>query len=77
MPEKLEEPFNTTLTFYRTYYIDIDHISMQEFSWEFMYSSLFSKQIELIPGEKLILVFPPDTPSVHGFDIEDTLILRP
>jgi hypothetical protein len=31
----------------------------------------------LEPGKELRLVFPPDEPSVEGFDIEDTLIIVP
>ena len=41
------------------------------------YTSKNTKDVVLEPGKELRLVFPPDTPSVDGFDIEDTLIIVP
>lgn len=41
------------------------------------YSSENAQEVVLEPGKELRLVFPPDKPSVEGFDIEDTLIILP
>ncbi len=48
-----------------------------EFSADVVYASKYTKDIEIVLGKMLKLVFPPDTPSVRGFDIEDTLIIVP
>lgn len=77
LPENISEPFRTKLTFRRTYNIDTLHYPQKEFVADVIYRSEFTKEIELVPGKTLMLVFPPDSPSVRGFNIEDTLYIRP
>lgn len=77
LPEKILAPFNTVLTFERTYWIDTAYYSEKNFKPDFMYSSSYNKNVELVPGKILKLIFPPDTPSVHGFNIIDTVIISP
>jgi hypothetical protein len=77
LPERIDRPVRTELSFHRTYLIDTAFIDMSSFSGDLTYSSVYRKEIELTPDQELILVFPPDTPSVYGFDFEDTLIIKP
>jgi hypothetical protein len=70
-------PLSGQLSFERTYTIDTLHHEGDEFSADVVYASKYTKDIEIVLGKMLKLVFPPDTPSVRGFDIEDTLIIVP
>ncbi len=71
------EPVKGRLSFDRKYIIDTLHYRHASFSPDVVYESGFKKDIEIVPGKMLKLIFPPDTPSVRGFDIEDTLIIVP
>jgi len=66
-----------SVTFTRTYSIDTVHFALTEFSEDVLYTSTNIQQLKFAPGQILKLVFPPDTPSVRGFDFEDTLIITP
>ena len=70
-------PLRGQLSFRRTYSIDTLYQSNSPFSADVIYSSQYKKDIDLVPGKMLKLIFPPDVPSVRGFDIEDTLIVVP
>ena len=72
-----KEPIKGELSFKRTYAIDTLHHGSDEFLPDVVYTSKYTKDIAIVPGKMLKLVFPPDTPSVRGFDIEDTLIIVP
>jgi len=76
-PQNLKQPLQTELQFIRKYKIDTSFVSNQEFTADITYESKYKRQVELIPGKTLLLVFPADTPSVRGFDREDTLIIKP
>ena len=71
------EPLRGQLSFSRTYSIDTLYYSPSSFTADVVYSSKYSRDIDLVPGKMLKLIFPPDTPSVRGFNIEDTLIIVP
>ena len=72
-----KEPLRGQLSFVRTYTIDTLHYAHAAFSADVVYTSHYTKDIEIVPGKMLKLIFPSDTPSVRGFDIEDTLIIVP
>jgi hypothetical protein len=73
----VKEPLRGQLSFIRRYTIDTLHYARASFSPDVVYTSQYTKDIEIAPGKMLKLIFPPDTPSVRGFDIEDTLIIVP
>ncbi len=72
-----KEPLRGQLSFVRTYTIDTLHYPHASFSPDVVYTSKYTKEVKIVLGKMLKLVFPPDTPSVRGFDIEDTLIIVP
>jgi len=76
-PDQLTAPFATELLFKRIYKIDTSFVSDREFKADITYHSEYKKQVKLVPGKTLMLVFPADTPSVRGYDREDTLMLKP
>lgn len=41
------------------------------------FTSTISKTVVVNPGEKLKLIFPPESPPVQGIEIEDTLTIDP
>ena len=67
----------TTLNFIRRYSIDTLHYSRSVANPQIRYESTYTKEITLVPGRILKIIIPSDTPSVHGFTIEDTLIINP
>ncbi|MBN1211137.1 MAG: hypothetical protein JXA92_01040 [candidate division Zixibacteria bacterium] len=74
--KNITRPMECEITFHRMYMIDtLGNPEDNEF--DIGYFSSFVKEIELRPGKELKLIFPPDTPSIRGFDIEDTLIIKP
>jgi hypothetical protein len=75
--ERGREPLRGQLSFSRTYSIDTLYHPHSSFAADVVYSSKYSRDIDLVPGKMLKLIFPPDTPSVRGFNIEDTLIIVP
>lgn len=66
----------TRLIYSRKYIIDTMCVEFESFGPDVTYNSSYEKDVVLDPGGVIQLVFPPDTPSVRGFDIEDTLIVR-
>ncbi len=74
LPERIDGPVRTTLNIVRQYAVSSRGASSSQ---QGAYSSTYSKQIELRPGKLTELVIPPDTPSVAGFDILDTLRILP
>lgn len=66
-----------TLNFIRRYAIDTLHYSRTVVTPQIRYESTYTKEITLVPGRILKIIIPSDTPSVHGFTIEDTLIINP
>ncbi|MFQ6009023.1 MAG: hypothetical protein ACE5K8_08750 [Candidatus Zixiibacteriota bacterium] len=72
-----KEPLKGQLFYRRKYTIDTLHHALGTFSPDVVYTSKYTKDIGIVPGKMLKLIFPPDTPSVRGFDIEDTLIIVP
>ncbi len=73
----LESSTNRKLTFNRTYYIDTNSTIGDEFDTNLVFTSQYSKNVNLRRGKMIQLIFPPDSPAVHNFDIEDTLIIIP
>jgi hypothetical protein len=71
------QPVKGRLAFSRTYAIDTLNYPHASFAPDVTYMSEYTKDVDIIPGKMLKLIFPPDTPSVRGFDIEDTLIIVP
>lgn len=65
------------LDFQRQYAVNVTNKGGSPVLERMAYQSQYTKAITLVAGQKLTLVFPPDTPSVHGFNIEDTLIIAP
>jgi hypothetical protein len=61
----------------RTYTIDTLHYRLEETTPDVTYRSTYTRRLQLEPGAEYRIVIPPDTPSVRGFDIEDTLIVVP
>jgi len=72
----ITEPTRCAVEFQRTYSIDSDCIDQADFSPDHRYNSAQSRSVVISPDAILKLVFRPDTPSVLGFDIEDTLIIN-
>ena len=71
------QPDRGRLSFSRRYVIDTLNYPHASFSPDVTYVSEYKKDVDIIPGKMLKLIFPPDTPSVRGFNIEDTLIIVP
>jgi hypothetical protein len=61
----------------RTYRIDTLHYSLEDIKADLTFTSTYKRRLAMEPGVELRIIVPPDTPSVHGFDIEDTLIVVP
>lgn len=73
----LKQPTKCQVTFERNYQITPDQTSGASNQTTVNYSSMNMQDVILEPGKELRLVFPPDHPSIEGFDIEDTLIIIP
>jgi hypothetical protein len=73
---KITRPTDCRITFQRMYMIDTLK-DVTDNRYDMGYFSSFEKEIALSPGKELKIIFPPDTPSVRGFDIEDTLMIKP
>ncbi len=73
----LKERTECKITFQRSYRIRSRGGSGGEGETSVNYTSKNVKDIVLEPGKELRLVFPPDTPAVEGYAIEDTLIILP
>ena len=73
----IDSSITTTLNFIRRYAIDTLHYSRSVANPQIRYESTYTKEITLVPGRILKIIIPSDTPSVHGFTIEDTLIINP
>jgi len=73
----IDSSTTTTLNFIRRYAIDTLHYRRNEVNLHIRYESTYTKEITLVPGRILKIIIPPDTPSVRGFTIEDTLIINP
>jgi hypothetical protein len=73
----LKERTECKITFQRAYQIRSRGGSGGEGESSVNYTSRNVKDIVLEPGKELRLVFPPDTPAVEGYAIEDTLIILP
>jgi hypothetical protein len=76
-PDSSRYPMQTTVRIERYYVIDTLYVPGREFVSDVAYSSRHSKQVTLEPGRSLEIVIPPDTPSVRGFDVVDSLVIRP
>lgn len=70
-------PISGLLHFNRSYKVHTQSCEGHAFSANASYTSGYEKQVTFRPGETLKLVFPPDSPSVRGFAIEDTLVILP
>ena len=75
--DEAEYPLQCVVTFKRTYLIDATLFPGNKFEAKQAYVSNYSKSVTLQPGKISELIFPPDSPSVEGFDITDTLIISP
>ncbi len=73
----IDSATTVTLNFIRRYAIDTLHYSRTVVTPQIRYESTYTKEITLVPGRILKIIIPSDTPSVHGFTIEDTLIINP
>ncbi len=73
----LKERTECRITFQRAYQIRSRGGSGGEGESSVNYTSKNVKDVVLEPGKELRLVFPPDTPAVEGYAIEDTLIILP
>lgn len=65
------------LDFVREYRIDTLLYPQTEFTEDVVYTSSYVRYLRLKPGDMYRVIIPPDTPSVRGFNIEDTLIIVP
>ncbi|MCM2271835.1 MAG: hypothetical protein NDJ18_04680 [candidate division Zixibacteria bacterium] len=75
--ENAQYPLRTTLTFQREYGLDTDRTAGRPLTPDRTSGTVFTKEIELVKGRLLKLVFPPDSESLRGFLIQDTLIINP
>jgi len=73
----IKEPARCQVTFQRSYQITTSQTNGINSQAAVSYSSQNMQEVVLEPGKELRLVFPPDEPSVEGFDIEDTLVINP
>jgi hypothetical protein len=73
----LKEPTRCQIVFQRNYRITAQQTGATKSQSAVSYSSQNVQEVLLEPGKELRLVFPPDEPSVEGFDIEDPLIIVP
>lgn len=73
----IDSATTVTLNFIRRYAIDTLHYNRNAVNPQIRYESTYAKEITLVPGRILKIIIPSDTPSVHGFTIEDTLIINP
>lgn len=73
----LKERTECTITFQRAYQIRSRGGSGGSGESSVNYTSKNTMDVVLEPGKELRLVFPPDTPAVEGYAIEDTLIILP
>jgi hypothetical protein len=65
-----------TLRYKRQYLIDSSHTQgNQTYAINAKFQSEYERTVQISPDKMIKLVFPPDQPSVHGFDIEDTLVI--
>lgn len=74
--EDIRSAMTSTMTIIRRYAIDTLHYG-DAFVSDVRYESTYSKTLRFFPGRILKIVIPPDTPSIHGFNIQDTLIVNP
>ncbi len=64
------------LRYKRQYLVDSSHSEgNQNYAINAKFQSEYERAVQLSPDKVIKLVFPPDQPSVHGFDIEDTLVI--
>ncbi len=70
-------PVHCAMTFERTYRIDTLYVPYSSFEPDVVYRSKYQRDIAIERDKSVQLVFPPDTPSVRGFNILDTLIIAP
>jgi len=70
-------PLQCVVTFKRMYLIDAQLLPGKRYEAKQAYVSNYSKSLTLQPGKISELIFPPDSPSVEGFEITDTLIISP
>jgi hypothetical protein len=75
--EALKKPTQCQVVFQRSYQITSSQTNGTNSQTAVSYSSQNTQGVVLEPGKELRLVFPPDKPSVEGFDIEDTLVIIP
>lgn len=69
-------PSEYTLHYKRSYMVDSSHAQgNQSYQINAKFQSVYTRAVQLSYEKVIKLVFPPDEPSVHGFDIEDTLII--
>lgn len=73
----LKERTTCQITLQRLYHIQSSGKGANDKDFSVSYNSKNTKEVILEPGKELRLVFPPDSPAVEGFDIEDTLIIVP
>lgn len=73
----LTEPTQCQVVFQRSYQIISSQTNGTNSQAAVNYTSQNMQEVTLEPGKELRLVFPPDQPSVEGFDIEDTLVINP
>ena len=66
----------STMTIIRRYAIDTLHYG-DSFVPDVHYESKYSKELSFFRGRAMKIVIPPDTPSIHGFNVQDTLIVLP
>lgn len=65
------------LQFTREYLIDTASYAGDEFTADLRYTSTFERDYAYSSEVVLQFVFPPDTPSVHGFNMLDSLFISP
>jgi hypothetical protein len=75
--QAISKAVSSQLTFSRSYAITYMKPDGTRMKAAVSYSSQYVKDLVLEPGKEIRLVFPPENPSVGGFDVEDTLIIVP
>jgi hypothetical protein len=70
-------PARSELEFSRMYWVTDTTSQSASRAAQWGTGTTFKKQVEIVPGKVLKLIFPSDQPPVAGFQIEDTLIVVP
>jgi hypothetical protein len=70
-------PARCELEFSRMYWVTDTSSAKAHENAQWATGTTYKKQVEIVPGKVIKLIFPADEPSVAGFHIEDTLIIVP